>query len=97
MQELFPKSSPDLVDLVSQMLEFNPHFRPTALELLGNKIFDQIRNPKIEKIKPDYKFKIKEDANELRFDYENDKNQFDEPTMIEILSECILKEIDKLK
>ncbi len=31
------------------MLEYNPYFRPSAENLLKNKIFDKIRIPKIEK------------------------------------------------
>ena len=41
--ELFPDSKPELVELLDQMLEINPYFRPTAKDLLRNKIFDKVR------------------------------------------------------
>jgi len=36
-------SSPEIVDLLMQMLEINPHFRPSAKQLLKNKVFDCVR------------------------------------------------------
>jgi len=41
---LFPEVSPDLIDILEKMLEFNPYFRPTAKELLKHKVFDGIRS-----------------------------------------------------
>ena len=37
-------SSPDLVDLLKQMLEINPFFRSSAKKLLKHKVFDDIRH-----------------------------------------------------
>ena len=56
------------------MLEINPHFRPSASELLKNKIFDQMRVPSNEKIEPKFKIKIRVDNNELMYDYKNNKD-----------------------
>jgi len=36
-------SSPDLVDLLKQMLEINPFFRPSAKKLLKHKVFNDVR------------------------------------------------------
>ena len=54
LKDWFYKSSPDMVDLVSQMLEFNHYIRPSAEKLLAHKAFDQIRDPSVE-IKAPYK------------------------------------------
>jgi serine/threonine protein kinase len=43
LPEIFPNSNAELVDILTQMLEYNPKFRPSARELLKNKIFDKIR------------------------------------------------------
>ena len=40
----FKKCSKELIDLLRSMLEFNPGLRPTAKQLLANKIFDNYRN-----------------------------------------------------
>ena len=37
-----------LVEILESMTEFNPYFRPTAKELLKNRIFDEIRMESIE-------------------------------------------------
>ena len=77
------------------MLDFNQHFRPTASELLKDKIFDKIRKPELEKLKPDQKFKIKVDYNEYRYDYENSKNiSGDEKTLLKI-QKLIIEESKK--
>ena len=34
------------------MLQFNPYFRPTAKELLKNKLFDKFRNENLEQAAP---------------------------------------------
>ena len=56
--------------ILSDMLEFNPYFRPTAKECLSNKIFDSIRVPGLESSAP-FKINIDVDRNEFEFDYEN--------------------------
>ena len=48
LKDLFPSTSDDLLRILSTMLSFNPYFRPTAKDLLKNKIFDNIRIPSIE-------------------------------------------------
>lgn len=53
------------------MLEFNPFFRPTAHEILKNKIFDSIRVPELEKGAP-ITYNIEVDRNEFEYDYENE-------------------------
>ena len=43
-----PDTHDHLVDILESMTEFNPYFRPSAKELLKNKIFDSIRMKEIE-------------------------------------------------
>jgi len=55
------------------MLNFNPHLRPSAKELLRHKIFDNhrnlnIRDPALEK-GSSHKIRIEQDSNELKRDY----------------------------
>jgi len=40
LPQKFPKSNPMIIDLLKQMLEFNPFYRPTAKECLASKVFD---------------------------------------------------------
>jgi serine/threonine protein kinase len=76
IKDLYPNNNPELVKLLSQMLEFNPYFRPSAKQLLKNKIFDEIRNLDNEK-RADFKIKISADKNVLASDYENDEDKKD--------------------
>jgi serine/threonine protein kinase len=39
----------EFMEILRQMLTFNPHKRPTAAQLLQNPMFDSIRNPSNEK------------------------------------------------
>lgn len=55
LKEKFPHSSNELINMLEQMLQFNPYYRPTAKELLKSKIFDKIRCEDLEKSAP---FKI---------------------------------------
>ena len=48
IKETFSGAEQGLIDILEHMLEFNPYFRPTARELLTNKIFDAIRVKNIE-------------------------------------------------
>ena len=41
----FPKTSTDLLEVLEEMVQFNPYFRPTTGELLKHRIFDEIRLP----------------------------------------------------
>ena len=55
------------------MTEFNPYFRPSAKELLKNKIFDDIRLESIESDAP-YKILVDIDRDEyLKPNYEDDE------------------------
>ena len=47
----------------------NPYFRPTADELLKNKIFDEIRIPESEKKSP-FKIHLEFDVNEYKMQYD---------------------------
>jgi hypothetical protein len=40
LSELFPKTDPELVQILTDMLQYNAFFRPSAKHLLKNKIFD---------------------------------------------------------
>ena len=42
--EYFPKTSPELLNILSSMLNFNPYFRPTAKDLLRNPIFRNLHD-----------------------------------------------------
>jgi hypothetical protein len=47
------------------MLQFNPHFRPSAKELLENKIFDKFRREDLEEEAP---FKLNLDIDDKEAD-----------------------------
>ena len=55
-----PDTNDALVDILESMTEFNPYFRPSAKELLKNKIFDSIRKKKLEEKAP-YKIMVDTD------------------------------------
>ena len=38
-----------MIELLTEMLQFNPHFRVTAKDALSHKVFDKIRMPHFEK------------------------------------------------
>ena len=48
LRELYADIPGPIVDLVSQMLQYNPYFRPSARECLDSKVFDSVQNPEIE-------------------------------------------------
>jgi serine/threonine protein kinase len=48
----FPFTTPEILDILENMLEFNPSFRNSAGELLKNKVFDKIRRPQMEQPAP---------------------------------------------
>ena len=64
----FSKSSPQIIEILKGLLEFNPNFRQTASELLKNPIFDSIRSKKFEQSSTN-KIKLDIDA-EGEYDYE---------------------------
>ena len=45
----FQFTDPLILKILEKMLDFNPFFRKEAGDLLKNKVFDEIRNPKKEK------------------------------------------------
>jgi serine/threonine protein kinase len=42
-KDLFPETNDDLLEILEDMLCYNPVLRPTAKELLAYKIFDKVR------------------------------------------------------
>ena len=52
LDKKFPYSSDELINILEQMLQFNPYNRPTAKELLKNEIFNEIRNETLEQPAP---------------------------------------------
>jgi serine/threonine protein kinase len=69
LSEIYFKSNSMLVQLLREMLQFNPYYRPTAKECLQHKIFDHIRVAGLESNAP-FKINIDADRNEYKFDYE---------------------------
>ena len=49
VNKTFKSCSPHLIQLVLDMLEYNPFFRPSAKECLQNPIFDDIRVNMLER------------------------------------------------
>lgn len=68
----FPFTTPEILDILENMLEFNPSFRKSAGELLKNKVFDKIRKPQMEEPAP-FQIKLAIDENGA-FDYEKCKS-----------------------
>jgi len=66
---MYPRTDKELLSLMTSMMEFNPHFRPTAKECLQNSLFDAIRVPALETSAP-FKINIDVDRNHFQFDYE---------------------------
>ena len=64
--------SPELRQILKDLLQLNPYFRKTASECLQNPIFDDIRNLNQEK-NPKGKLKLSVDQDEA-FDYETGKS-----------------------
>ena len=81
---MFKDSSPELVDVMSQMLELNPYFRPTAKQLLRNPIFDPVRVSENELI-AQYKIRIKIDI--------DDKEEPEDPELLKTQVDKILTQI----
>lgn len=87
------------MNLLKEMLEFNPFFRPTAKECLQNKIFDSIRVAGLEVSAP-FKINIDVDRNEHQCDYENFEQQQSEKDTkkeIDMFKMFVLEEFQKLK
>ena len=45
LAEVFSRTDSELLNILSEMLQFNPHLRPTADQLLKREIFNEIRVP----------------------------------------------------
>ena len=56
------------------MLEINPYFRPSAKQLLKNKVFDEIRC-KSDTVSAPYRVKVKIDDKEMGMNYDKTYNQ----------------------
>ena len=50
LQELYPASDPIALDLLQQMLKFNPKHRCTAEEALEHKFFQGVRRMELERV-----------------------------------------------
>jgi serine/threonine protein kinase len=48
-KDMFPLTSDPLLNILKGLLEYNPAFRITAQEALRNPIFDDIRDPVLER------------------------------------------------
>jgi p38 MAP kinase len=68
----FPKTKPELLELLESMLQFNPHHRQTANELLQHKIFDKVRDRNNESIAP-HKISLSFDKKTYNIDYEKNR------------------------
>jgi len=69
LRERFPRTNEALIDILEEMLEINPAVRPTANQLLQNKIFDKVRMAKNEITSP-FKIAVNFDKGLYAFDYE---------------------------
>lgn len=68
----FPFTTPEILDILQSMLEFNPKFRGSASQLLKSKVFDKIRKPEMEVAAP---FQIKLAVDQAgAFDYDRCKS-----------------------
>jgi serine/threonine protein kinase len=79
IKALLPEKYKALVEVMQNLLSFNPYYRMTAYEALQSKVFDSVRNTKkeeiIEKISNDPKCDIMLDVDrDDAFDYENSSN-----------------------
>lgn len=96
---MYPETNPGMLQLLTDMLEFNPYFRPTAKECLSSKLFDSIRVAGLEASAP-FKINIDVDRNEYKFDYEEANLKFtdlDHSTISNKFKEFVLEEVLKLK
>ena len=88
-----------MIQLLQDMLEFNPYYRPTAKECLQSKLFDSIRVAGLEASAP-FKINIDVDRNEYKFDYEEANLKFsdlDHTSLVAKFKEFVLEEVLKLK
>lgn len=72
LEELYPASDPIALDLLKQMLKFNPKNRCTAEEALEHKFFQGVRQKELERVSekalevPDFLNAAEIDLNELK-------------------------------
>ena len=95
LRELFSKTEPDLLEILDSMLEYNPHFRPSAEQLLEHKFFDEVRNSQVETKAP-YKIKLCFDRNEAKYNYEDESIALDQKSATEYFMTQIRKEQVKI-
>ena len=102
MREKLPERYKELVDILQNMMSFNPFFRMTALESLQCKVFDPVRDPKREKIIKElnkqklskkYQIELPVDADDA-FDYENSSNA---KYTVDDLKSILAREIKEIK
>ena len=68
----FSKSDPQMIDLLMQMLELNPYFRPSAKRLMKHKVFDSVRNELDQKdVYSPYRLKLRLDEKEDKINYKD--------------------------
>lgn len=96
ISDKFPDFDKSILNILDKMLAFNPNFRPTAEQLLGDPFFDDIRRPENE-IKAPFKVNVSIDKNEFAYDYEKNKNIKNEKIIIENLKEIVINEVSKIK
>jgi serine/threonine protein kinase len=68
---MFCHSKPEVVEILNNLLQFNPYFRLNASDCLKHPIFDSIRNPLMERPAP-YQIYLKVDQPEY---FENKSTQ----------------------
>ena len=89
--QIFPYTSPELLDILESMIQFNPFFRLTTKELLKKKIFDKIRQPLLEKPAPN-KISVPIDSDDFEFVGE----KAEEDSMKHMIDEIKLKLVGEL-
>jgi hypothetical protein len=61
-----------MIDLLMQMLELNPYFRPSAKRLMKHKVFDSVRNELDQKdVYSPYRLKLRLDEKEDKINYKD--------------------------
>ena len=82
----FNLTDPSISEIPQRLLEFNPHFRSSAREILKSPVFNSVRDPQLEKrAKDTIHLKIDEDG---AFDYIDENGSlsyfiYDVRTMVE--------------
>ena len=82
---------------MDSLLEYNPYFRPSAKELLSNKIFDEVRI-KDNEIKSNGKcinIEMDKASSDYAFDYENEVHKKPEEELVKNLRARIVYQAQK--